>query len=173
MSAGNRPRIRPMVAEDLDLVLRWRNHLQTRRYMFTQHEITQDEHLAWFTGESKNPLTRLCIFEDAGKPKGFVRFSNVAIGAIASWGFYADPDAVKGTGRRLGVTALNLAFERLDLHKICGQALYFNAASIRFHEALGFLREGLLRDQVRIGDTYHDLVCFGLLRREWTPENLE
>ncbi len=94
---------------------------------------------------------------------GFVQFSGVAPGGIADWGFYAAPEARKGSGSKLGVAALGFAFETLGLHKVCGQALDFNEASIRFHLRLGFQQEGVLREQKRIGGKYHDLICFGLL----------
>jgi UDP-4-amino-4,6-dideoxy-N-acetyl-beta-L-altrosamine N-acetyltransferase len=53
------------------------------------------------------------------------------------------------------------------LHKLCGQALAFNERSIRFHQNLGFRREGVLRQQHFDGEQYHDVVCFGLLASEW------
>jgi RimJ/RimL family protein N-acetyltransferase len=67
----------------------------------------------------------------------------------------------------LGVTALHHAFGVLGVHKVSGQALDFNTASIRFHERLGFRREGLLREHHFDGERYHDILCFGLLDHEW------
>jgi RimJ/RimL family protein N-acetyltransferase len=65
---------------------------------------------------------------------------------------------------------LNHAFKRENLHKICGQALHWNQPSIEFHKSLGFVQEGILRDQHFDGATYHDLVCFGMLKREWVAK---
>jgi RimJ/RimL family protein N-acetyltransferase len=86
---------------------------------------------------------------------------------VADWGFFAVPGSPRGTGRRLGKAALEYGFGTLGLHKICGQVLSFNDASLRMHQALGFREEGCLREQSPIDDTHHDLVCFGLLAREW------
>lgn len=160
-------RIRLMTVDDLGEVLRWRNHPDVRKCMLTRHEIQPAEHAAWFARASVDPARRLMIVEDSGGPLGFVHFSGVAPGKAADWGFYACPAAVKGSGRRLGCCALAFAFDTLGLHKVCGQALDFNTASIGFHEALGFRREGVLREQHKIDDRYHDLVCFGLLGDEW------
>ena len=91
----------------------------------------------------------------------------IAAGGIADWGFYAAPDAPKGTGRKLGASALTYAFARLELHKVCGQALDFNERSIHFHLRLGFQQEGVLREQHFDGEQYHGIVCFGLLATEW------
>ena len=161
-------RIRRMETRDLETVLAWRNHHDVRQYMRTRHEISIDEHRHWFERASNDPTRYLLIVEHDERPLGFVHFSNVAPTGIADWGFYAVPGAPKGgTGRKLGSCALDFAFRSLNLHKVCGQALGFNEASIRLHRALGFQQEGVLRDQFRIDGVYHDLISFGLLAHEW------
>ncbi|NUU03187.1 UDP-2,4-diacetamido-2,4,6-trideoxy-beta-L-altropyranose hydrolase [Herbaspirillum robiniae] len=160
-------RVRPMQAQDLVQVLSWRNHPEVRRHMRTQHEITLAEHGGWFERASIDPSKRLLIVETDDTPIGFVQFSNISAEGVADWGFYNAPDAPRGTGSKLGKAALDYAFRRLDLYKVCGQALGFNEASIRFHRKLGFVQEGILRDQCLIADSYQDLVCFGMLSQEW------
>lgn len=163
--------IRAVTFEDLPSLLAWRNHPDVRKFMLTQHEISLDEHSNWFSKASQDQSRRLLIVEDEQQPIGYVQFSNVAQGGVSDWGFYTRPDSPKGTGRKLGLTALNYAFGRLCLHKVCGQALESNNASIAFHNRLGFTLEGVLRDQQRIGDDYQSLHCFGMLSYEWQPEN--
>lgn len=158
--------VRPMLKSDLEQVLVWRNHPELRRYMLTQHEITRDEHLAWFERCAKDSKKCLLIAEEDGRAFGFVQFSGVAPGAAADWGFYLAPDAQKGAGVKLGMTALDYAFHTLALHKVCGQALAFNEKSIRLHRRLNFHQEGLLPRQ-QVDGAYHDLICFGLLSSEW------
>jgi UDP-4-amino-4,6-dideoxy-N-acetyl-beta-L-altrosamine N-acetyltransferase len=159
--------IRSMAEEDLTMVLEWRNHPEVRRFMFTQHEISLEEHSQWFTQVSQDNTRRLLIVQEQGWPFGYVQFSNVERGGVADWGFYARPDFSRGIGRKLGTLALDYAFGQLELHKVCGQAIDTNQASIRFHERLGFKREAVLRDQKRVKDQYQTLICFGLLASEW------
>jgi RimJ/RimL family protein N-acetyltransferase len=110
---------------------------------------------------------------DAADPLGFVQFNSVCQGGIADWGFYARPDAPRGSGTKLGHTALAHAFKNLGLHKVCGQAFESNVASIAFHQKLGFREEGRLLEQQRIANQYHTLFCFGLLAREWHENQLK
>lgn len=159
--------VRPMVHADLACVLAWRNHPEVRRYVYTQHEITLDEHQRWFERTLQNPHKHPLIFESDNQPLGFVNFSESAIGGIADWGFYAAPDAPKGTGRLLGHTALGHAFNQFQLHKVCGQVLVYNERSVHLHQALGFQQEGSLRDQHFDGERYHHVIYFGLLSHEW------
>ena len=165
--------IRKVTDEDLQMVLAWRNHADVRRYMFTQHEIGLDEHRKWFAKANQDPSRSLLIVEEDKQAIGYVQFSKVENGGVADWGFYVRPDAPKGTGRKLGVMALNHAFGSLKLHKVCGQAIASNQASIAFHQHLGFALEGVLRDQQRIKETYYNLHCFGLLSIEWESKKVE
>ncbi len=150
------------------MVLAWRNHPSVRGFMLTQHEITLEEHRKWFARVKLDETRQQLIVMDGMVPLGFVQFISVSQAGIADWGFYVRPDAPKGSGTKLGQAALMHAFKVLGLHKVCGQAIESNAASIAFHQKMGFLEEGRLRDQQRMGDRYQTLVCFGLLAREWT-----
>lgn len=162
--------VRAVIREDLPKILAWRNHPSVRNFMLTRHEITFAEHRAWFERANEDKTRRLLVIEDEAEPIGYVQFTNVTAGGISDWGFYARPEAPKGTGRKLGTMALAHAFNVLKLHKVCGQALASNEASIALHTRLGFIREGVLRDQHLIDGTYHSLVCFGLLKCEWRPD---
>jgi len=159
--------LRLMTAADLESVLALRNHAEIRRYMFTQHEISSEEHASWFDHASNNAGIELLVFEMDKQCCGFVQFKETNYYGVVDWGFYAAPDAPKGTGRKLGLAALVHAFKKENLHKICGQALHWNQPSINFHQSLGFVQEGVLRDQYFDGANYHDLICFGMLKHEW------
>lgn len=167
MSEPTQAGVRPMNESDLKRVLRWRNHAEVRRYMYSQHEISLEEHSRWFARVSQDPERLLLIFEINTTPLGFISIHQAARGGVADWGFYMAPDARKGTGRVLGQATLRYAFEAAGLHKLCGQVLAFNDRSIRFHLNMGFQREGILRQQHFDGQQYHDVVCFGLLASEW------
>lgn len=171
MSETTSTSARPMNEGDLEQVLSWRNHPDVRRYMFTQHEILLEEHTRWFARASQDPERHLLVFEIDATPLGLINIHRIASGGIADWGFFAAPDAPKGTGHLLGKAALRYAFEAAGLHKLCGRVLAFNERSMRFHMKLGFQREGNLRHQYFDGQHYQDVVCFGLLANEWHQSN--
>lgn len=159
--------MRPMTHADLELVLSWRNHSDVRRYMFTSSEISPEEHSRWFERVSSDPRRHPLIFEMSNAPLGFINFAQTPTGHAADWGFYLSPEAPKGTGAYLGAAALEWAFKRIAVHKVCGQALAFNESSLRFHQSHGFRQEGVLRAQHFDGRMFHDVICFGLLVQEW------
>ena len=158
-----------MVHADLSLVLSWRNHPEVRHGMYSQHEITLNEHQQWFERSLADPKKHLLIFEVNYQALGFVNFNETGNGCIADWGFYVAPDAPKGSGRQLGYSALSHGFIQLKLHKICGQVLAYNERSLNFHKTLGFQQEGTLYEQHFDGERYHNVICFGLLCHAWQP----
>ncbi|WP_205126761.1 UDP-4-amino-4,6-dideoxy-N-acetyl-beta-L-altrosamine N-acetyltransferase [Nitrincola tibetensis] len=150
---------------DLPLLITWRNHPDVRAYMYSQHQISPAEHQQWFDRQSHDQNSHLFIYSEESQPCGFAQLRVAK--ERAEWGFYLAPEAKKGTGTRLGKTVLDWAFQNLNLHKVSGEALDFNHASIRFHHKLGFVDEGRLRDHIKINETFHDVLCFGLLESEW------
>lgn len=161
--------LRPLAESDLDMLLAWRNHPQVRMSMFQPQEIAPDAHRQWFARASVDPQRHLYVFEDGGRPCGYMAFTIGAHDRVADWGFYAAPLAPRGTGSAMGRCALDLAFGTLGLHKVCGQALASNPRSVAFHRRLGFAHEGTLREHHWIGGAFIDVLQFGLLAREWRP----
>lgn len=159
--------LRPMGASDLENVLEWRNDPSVRRFMFTQKEISFEEHRRWYARVALDSRRTLLIYEESSVSLGYVNINRLPSTGAADWGFYVAPNAPKGTGRCLGRAAVNYAFSDMGLHKLCGQALAFNHRSIDFHRMLGFKEEGVLRKQFFDGQDYHDVIYFGLLASEW------
>ena len=162
-----------MTKQDLARVLEWRNHKNIRRFMYTQHEISLNEHLKWFTSASKDDTRHPLMYEEKNTPIGFINFTKSKNSLTANWGFYLAPDAAKGTGYQLGVTALNYAFSTLRLEKVRGESIEFNERSIQFHLNLGFKKEGVLENQFFDGEFHHDVFCFGLSVSDWNTRNRE
>lgn len=163
-------RVRSMREEDLASVLQWRNHSDVRRFMYTQHEITPDEHRIWYEQALKDRRRHLLIVEDHGKSLGFVQFTEQGNG-VAEWGFYAAPGAPRGSGWKLGSAVLNHAFQRLGFHMVRGEAIAFNDRSIAFHRKLGFRDESVLRNGYFDGERRHDVYRFAMLADEWQKQH--
>lgn len=63
--------------------------------------------------------------------------------------------------------AVEYAFDELNLHRISAYIYAFNTPSWRLIERTGATRELVLRDHVVRDGQYHDMYCYGLLRREF------
>lgn len=158
---------RPVVPEDLQLLLSWRNTPDVRAGMVNQGEISWEEHKAWFVAQSRDQGRSLLVIEREGNPIGFVGFTIKNSSQVAEWSFYVAPGSQPGTGYDVCSAAVGYAFFELGIRKICGQVLVENKASVALHQKLGFKQEGLLRDEVVIDSKPKTMVLFGLLLEEW------
>jgi UDP-4-amino-4,6-dideoxy-N-acetyl-beta-L-altrosamine N-acetyltransferase len=159
--------VRGMREADLETVLQWRNHPDIRRWMYSSHEISPSEHREWYTRSQEDRRRHLLMVQEAGVPFGFVQFTETGNDGVADWGFYTAPGSSRGSGRKLGLAALDYAFTRIGLRKVCGEAAVFNRRSTAFHRKLGFADEGMLRTRFFDGTTYHDVLRFGLEASAW------
>lgn len=72
-----------------------------------------------------------------------------------------------GFGTEAAGALLDWAFAAMDLNRVQAEADTRNGASIRVLEKLGFIREGLMREDTIVEGEVSDSFVFGLLRREW------
>ncbi|MEP3635854.1 MAG: UDP-4-amino-4,6-dideoxy-N-acetyl-beta-L-altrosamine N-acetyltransferase [Paracoccaceae bacterium] len=154
-------RLRPVVPEDSDDLLCWRNAEHVRKFVFHQQPIPSADHEAWFKGILNNSNCAYLVYERDRKPGGVVSFTDIdPRNRSANWGFYTVPDAPKGTGRAMLTLALEYAFSTLGLHTVCAAVLDYNAASLHLHHTLGFARTDIQRNGHQVDGTFHDVILF-------------
>ncbi len=160
--------LRSIKDSELELMLSWRNAPAVRENMYTTHEISLAEHLSWWKRVSGSDSQRYFMYEFKGQALGVVGFTELdRINQNSSWAFYAAPCAPKGSGSRMEILALDYAFNKLGLHKLCCEVLAFNTSVIKLHEKFGFKVEGIFRDQYYREGSFIDIYCLGLLASEW------
>lgn len=166
--------LRPIATSELELMRSWRNAPGVRANMYTRHEISADEHRAWWERTQQRLDQQYFMYEFSGKPVGIVGFTAIDhVNGNCSWAFYAAPDAVKGTGSRMEVLALDHAFCDLKLHKLYCEVLSFNTPVIKLHQKFGFQLEGIFREHHRGDDAFVDIYRLGLLSTEWLAKRAE
>ena len=157
-----------LLAEQLPLVLKWRNDPAVRQNMYSYEEISPQEHARWFHSMQTDPGRQYFIFSCAGKPTGVVYFTNLMpFNQQAMWGFYSAPGAPRGTGLQMELEALDFAFIDLSLQKLNCEVIATNKKVINLHRKTGFQDEGLFRDYHFDGHRYIDVVRLGMIRSEW------
>ena len=101
---------------------------------------------------------------------GSVYFRDIDTGnKKAEYGiFIGEEDAAgKGYGTLAGRAAIQYAGSSLKLHKLMLRVFADNTAAVRSYEKAGFEKEALLRDEIKTGDGYRDLILMARLY----PEN--
>ena len=76
-----------------------------------------------------------------------------------------------GRDRGLGTEAVRMivgyGFEQLGLHRISLQVYAFNPRARHLYEKVGFIAEGVLREELRYRDQWVDAIMMSILAHEW------
>lgn len=152
-----------------DMLYQWRNSSQIRKNMYTDHFISREEHDRWFNRvqTDDNSIPKLLVYQE--QPIGFVNFTDInQEQRKCFWGFYiGDEDAPKGSGKIMGLLALDLIFGELNVQTVCSKVLSFNTRSYIFHQKLGFAEEGRLIEQIYREGRYVDIILMALYKSAW------
>ena len=154
--------LRLMTAADTDLIVAWRNKDVVRKNFIYQELFTREGHENWIrTRVETGQVVQMIICDDAtGKPLGSVYIRDIdREHNKAEYGIFIGEDDARGRG--IGTAAAKLmlryCFEEEGLHRVYLRAFADSLQAIRSYEKAGFAREGLLRDDVRIGGEYRDI----------------
>lgn len=79
----------------------------------------------------------------------------------------------QGIGTHMLEAVARLAFGSLELHRLQLHVFDFNAPAIACYEKVGFVREGVLRDWIRMPDSYWSVIVMGLLQTDWKGRHVE
>ncbi|PEW69868.1 GNAT family N-acetyltransferase [Bacillus thuringiensis] len=73
----------------------------------------------------------------------------------------------RSIGKHMMKAVLHIAFDELNLHRVTLGVYDFNTSAISCYEKIGFVKEGLLRESKRVGETYWNLWEMSMLEYEW------
>jgi RimJ/RimL family protein N-acetyltransferase len=124
--------LRAATEDDLDTIRRLRNQQANRDVSITSHEISADEHAAWWAKTSADPSRRVLIYTRGGVIAGVVNFFDLD-GPAGAWGFFLDADGLAERGETLPAwievmrEATAYAFDDLGLDLLTGEVLEHNA----------------------------------------------
>ncbi|OPX88181.1 MAG: hypothetical protein A4E53_02127 [Pelotomaculum sp. PtaB.Bin104] len=161
-------KLRPMQEFDLDRVLQWRNSDRIRANMFSDHIISEEEHLQWFK-QLKKEQNAYLVFQFNDRPVGLVYFTDIdRYNNKCFWGFYLGETGLpQGAGLLMGYWGLEFVFNDLKIRKLCSEVFAFNTASIKYHKKLGFIEEVLLVKHREKAGQYVDTFIFSLSNDIW------
>jgi UDP-4-amino-4,6-dideoxy-N-acetyl-beta-L-altrosamine N-acetyltransferase len=163
-------RLRRVEAADSARLLAWRNSPEVAAYMYSDHQISQAEHEAWFAAAMAAEDRRYWIIEADGAPVGLANLAKIDSAARrCEWAYYLGNPAMRGRGigAQVEYIVLRHVFEDLGLNKLWCEVLAENTPVIRLHERFGFKAEAHLREHVFKAGRFQDVVGLGLLRAEW------
>ena len=133
-------------------------------------QFVRDSIGAWASGRAFDFAIRAIDEPDRHLGNVSVWFTSRA-NLVGEIGYWIRTDATnQGIGTEATARALQIAYEELAMHRMTTRIAVGNLSSERIVQKLGFLKEGTLRDEVKVGDRWIDHTVWGLLDREWRYE---
>src|SRR5206468_47861 len=162
--------LRAIQQGDKEMMRAWRNMSHVAMYMYTDHEITIEEHGRWFKRIQNDPSVKYWIIQIDGRDVGVANLFNVdEYNKRCFWAFYLADTGLRGggLGSFIEYAVLSYVFDNRKMEKLCCEVLAFNESVVSLHTKFGFKQEGYFRKHVVKGNQRVDIYCLGMLREEW------
>ena len=163
--------LRLMTGEDTDRIVAWRNSDGVRKNFIYQALFTRESHENWIrTMVETGKVVQMIICDlNTNRALGSVYIRDIDRSHNkAEYGIFIGEASARGRG--VGTSAaklmLSYCFEEEKLHRVYLRALANNQQAIRSYEKAGFVKEGLLRDDVCIDGQFRDVVWMAALHSE-------
>lgn len=169
-------RLRPLVTADVDHMMTWVNDPEIVGNFagFAGRAFTREDELAYIERVTRSESDRVFVIERADDG-GYL--GNVGLHAI-HWPSRVGRLACiianraemgKGYGSAAIRAALGWAFRDARLHKVWLMCFRANTRAQGIYRRIGFIDEGILREEYFHQGSWHDMVRMSLLDREWPP----
>lgn len=172
---GKKVYLRPILKEDLELLVRWINDPEVTQFLKVVMPMSPEEEWEWFEGLRKRKPRDVVFGIALTKTNeligntGLHRIDSVnrtattgtLIGRKDLWG--------QGYGTEAKMLLLDYAFNTLNLRKICSQVHSSNPRSQRCQEKCGYKVEGRFKDHIFRNGEYVDLVQLAVFRDDFLP----
>lgn len=173
MLEGKKVVLEPITRKDTEDIIRWRNQPFVRENFIYQELFTQESHEEWLETMVSTGRVRQFIIYAKEPCNGRYAIGSVYLRDIdsgsrkAEFGIFIGEEAYlgKGFGSDAAEVILTYAFEELRLHKVSLRVLNHNARAIESYKKVGFIEEGYLKDEVKAGGEYRDVILMAVFRK--------
>lgn len=167
--SGRHVVLRPLVAGDAEITLRWR--LGARARLLNAGAQTVEEQARWIAARPASERNFI-IETKAGTPIGMIALVDINTlhrRAEAARFLIGDEESARGIPAAVESMQLLyvLAFERLGLQRVYGTIAADNTLMLKWQKYFGMVEEGRLRRHNLINGRFQDIVLVGLMADEY------
>jgi len=162
-------RLRDVVINDSDRLIKWRNSEHIRNKMLSNHVVQKEEHEKWLENTLSNTNSRWFIVVYKEIEVGAIYITNIVyVDRTATWGMYVDKQYMSSVvGVLMEIIAIDKMIFDFEIRKIWGETLNTNKKLLAMHQKFGFEIEGTYRKQIYRDNTYHDIYRIALFSTKW------
>lgn len=172
-------KLRFIELEDTNDIVKWRNKPFVKKNLYTQEELTPEQHINYFNSRIKTGDVKQFIILAFNSTRyqaiGTTFLKNIDDNSNkAEFGiFIGDEKALgKGYGSQATLLTVDYAFRELELNRVYLTVFADNSFAIKAYQKCGFEIEGVLKQDYRRNTSYVDVVIMGLLRDVWKESEI-
>ena len=162
--------IRRFERTDIPKKVEWINNPENNQFLHYDIPISIVGTERWFDGHQGEETRYDGVIEADGVPVGTIGLLSIdrknskaeyyiAMGEVDYKG--------KGVAKEASRLILEYGFEKLDLNRIYLFTEVENVAAQKLFERVGFVREGVIRQDIVSHGKYADRIAYGFLREDW------
>ncbi len=162
--------VRKFERTDIPKKVVWINNPENNQFLHYDIPISVAGTEKWFESHVNDTNRYDAVMEADGVPVGTIGLLNVdrknskaefyiALGEITYKG--------KGVAQEASRLILSYGFEKLGLNRIYLYTEIDNIAAQKLFEKIGFIKEGIIRQDIVSHGKYVDRVAYGYLKEEW------
>ncbi|MDR0919478.1 MAG: UDP-4-amino-4,6-dideoxy-N-acetyl-beta-L-altrosamine N-acetyltransferase [Oscillospiraceae bacterium] len=151
---------------DAEQIVKWRNQENIYKWFINRRTITLQEHINWFNNNVLNEKVIQFIFSADEKDIGVFSFGELNyIDKNCEYEIYIGEQDFfgKGIGTLVTKSALKIAFNELNMHKVYLRVYSENIGAVKAYRNSGFTVEGVLKEQVFINNKYFDIIMMSVI----------
>lgn len=170
MIIGQLTILRTLQPDDKKVIFEWMSSPELRHDIGTIFPVSEYEHDIWFENHVKNTTERTyaILEKETGEFIGIIGTKNTNMYSRCTEGYIYIGNSImrgKGLGSDALKTFVKFYFDQLNFHKFCLRVSSFNINAIKSYKKIGFIEEGILKDQVFRDGRYHDTICLGFINK--------
>ena len=123
--------------EEKEMILKWRNHTDIRKWMYNQDEITLDEHLSFIDSLKSRKDKLYFLLKKEDEFIGVIDFTQLAEEISVHMGIYSNPN-IKGNGKILLNKIIDYSFNDLKVKKIFSEVFAENNKAHNLYKKFNF-----------------------------------
>ncbi len=147
--------------EEKEIVRKWRNNKDIRKFMYQKRIITKKEHIKFIESLKSDSKNFYWFVINEKNYLGVFYLNKVdLLNKHAYLGIYSNPE-LKGVGRILMKCLMYIAFKVAKLHTLKLEVIETNKNAIEFYKKHGFQEEGRLKEFVFRDGKWLDVIVMG------------
>lgn len=166
--------LRALELDDYVLINKWRSDPTISKYLggnvfFVSSERERKSIENKIQDDSKNIYLSICD-TNTNQLIGYTSINNLDLrNRKAEWGgtLIGDTNFLgKGLGKEASALMLRFLFDQYPIHKCYAYCLQEHPATLKLFDSLGFVKDGILRDEVFKNGEFKNILLFSILREE-------